>query len=394
MYRKKQLDILRQRLLESRNFIQVISGPRQVGKTTIIKQLISEKTFPVTYLSADSISAPEKTWIEIQWDTIRAKMHASGAKEAVLVFDEIQKITGWSEAVKKEWDKDTFENRNIKLVLLGSSRLLLLKGISESLAGRFELIPVNHWVYQEMHDAFGYSELDYLWFGGYPGGAKLKTDESRWKDYIINSLIETTLYNDILLMTRIDKPSLLRKLFELGCSYSGQIVSFNKILGQLQDAGNTTTLSHYLMLLDYSGLLKGIEKFSKSKIRRRSSSPKWQVKDNALLSVMSGKTLNQVQSEPELFGRYVESAIGAHLLNSGKAGGINLYYWREVDKEVDYIIESDNRFITVEVKSTVLKSSKGIYEFNKRFNPLKSIIVGQGGINWKDFLKIDPADLF
>jgi predicted AAA+ superfamily ATPase len=394
MYKKKQLNIIKNRMLEPRHFIQIITGPRQVGKTTLIKQLIGELSTPVTYLSADNISNPNGDWIDLQWDIQRTKLQTSGNKESILIFDEIQKISNWSEVIKKQWDKDSFENRNIKLILLGSSQMLLQKGISESLAGRFELIPMVQWSYSEMNEAFGFTELEYLWFGGYPGGAILRNDESRWKEYILNSLIEPTLYKDILLTTRIDKPALLRKLFELGCSYSGQIVTYKKILGQLDDAGNTTTLSHYLSLLDLGGLLSGIEKYSKEKIRQRASSPKWQVRDNALLSVMSGKTFEQVKNVPAVFGRFVESAIGSHLLNSKKVNKTNLYYWREGDKEVDYIIEYDNKIISIEVKSSVNKSSKGIYEFKKRYNPHKSLIIEKDGLQWNDFIKIDPRELF
>ncbi|MCX6158018.1 MAG: ATP-binding protein [Ignavibacteriae bacterium] len=381
-------------MLEQRHFIQIITGPRQVGKTTLIKQLKEEISLPVTYFSADNVSNPDSGWIDLQWDIQRTKFQTSGVKEYILVFDEIQKISNWSEAIKKQWGKDTFENRNIKLILLGSSQMLLQKGISESLAGRFELIPMAQWSFSEMNEAFGFTELEYLWFGGYPGGAVLKNDEARWKEYILNSLIEPTLYKDILLTTRIDKPALLRKLFELGCSYSGQIVTFQKILGQLDDAGNTTTLSHYLSLLDLGGLLSGIEKYSKEKIRQRASSPKWQVRDNALLSVMSGKTFDQVKNDPAIFGRFVESAIGTHLLNSKKENKINLYYWREGDKEVDYIIEYDNKIISIEVKSSVNKSSNGLYEFRKKYNPHKSLIIEKDGLQWNDFIKIDPRELF
>lgn len=394
MYRKKQLNILINRMLEQRHFIQIITGPRQVGKTTLIKQLKEDISLPVTYFSADNVSNPDSGWIDLQWDIQRTKFQTSGVKEYILVFDEIQKISNWSEAIKKQWDKDTFENRNIKLILLGSSQMLLQKGISESLAGRFELIPMAQWSFSEMNEAFGFTELEYLWFGGYPGGAVLKNDEARWKEYILNSLIEPTLYKDILLTTRIDKPALLRKLFELGCSYSGQIVTFQKILGQLDDAGNTTTLSHYLSLLDLGGLLSGIEKYSKEKIRQRASSPKWQVRDNALLSVMSGKTFDQVKNDPAIFGRFVESAIGTHLLNSKKENKTNLYYWREGDKEVDYIIEYDNKIISIEVKSSVNKSSNGLYEFRKKYNPHKSLIIEKDGLQWNDFIKIDPRELF
>jgi len=394
MYKKKQLNIIKKRMLEPRHFIQIITGPRQVGKTTLIKQLIEELPSPITYISADNISNPNNHWIELQWDIERTKLHANRKNESILVFDEIQKISNWSEVIKKQWDKDSFENRNIKLILLGSSQMLIQRGISESLAGRFELIPMNQWTYVEMNKAFGFNELEYLWFGGYPGGAILRNDEARWKEYILNSLIEPTLYKDILLTTRVDKPALLRKLFELGCSYSGQIVAFKKILGQLDDAGNTTTLSHYLSLLDLGGLLSGIEKYSKEKIRQRASSPKWQVRDNALLSVMSGKTFEQMQNDSAVFGRFVESAIGAHLNNSGKENKTNLYYWREGDKEVDFIVEYDNKILSIEVKSSVNKSSKGLYEFKKRYSPHKSIIIEKDGLCWNEFIKIDPRELF
>lgn len=394
MYRKKQLDILKNRMLEPRHFIQIVTGPRQVGKTTLIKQLIEELSLPITYFSADNVSHPDSNWIDLQWDIQRTKFQTSNSKECILVFDEIQKISNWSEAIKKQWDKDSFESRNIKLILLGSSQMLLQKGISESLAGRFELIPFTQWSYTEMNKAFGFTELEYLWFGGYPGGAVLKNNEERWKEYILFSLIEPTLYKDILLTTKIDKPALLRNLFELGCSYSGQIVTFQKILGQLDDAGNTTTISHYLSLLDVGGLLSGIEKYSKEKIRQRASSPKWQVRDNALLSVMSGKTFEQTINNPVIFGRFVESVVGAHLLNSKKENKINLYYWREADKEVDYIMEYNNKIISIEVKSSVSKSSKGLYEFKKRYNPHKSLIIEKNGLQWNDLIKIDPRELF
>jgi hypothetical protein len=321
-------------------------------------------------------------------------MRAKRQSESVLVIDEVQKIPDWSEAVKEQWDKDTFENNNIKLVLLGSSQLLLLKGVSESLAGRFELIPIEQWSYSEMNEAFGFSIQDYLWFGGYPGGADLIKDELRWKEYVLNSLIETTLYNDILMMSRINKPALLRRLFELGCVYSGQIVSLNKMIGQLQDAGNTTTLSHYLTLLDNGGLLAGIDKYSLSKIRTRASSPKFQVKDNSLYSVMSGKTREQIMNNPELFGRLVESAVGTHLLHRKREKGINLFYWRDGDLEVDFIIENQEKIICVEVKTSAYKSINGLNEFRKRFCPHKTLLISPEGFNYEEFLKTDPLDLF
>lgn len=394
MYKRKQLFILKKRIQENRRYIQIVTGPRQVGKTTMVKQLKEETVIPVFYLSADNISAVNNSWIETRWENLRLKIKSSDITECILIFDEIHKIPNWSESVKKQWDKDTFEETNIKLILLGSSQMLLQKGISESLMGRFEVIPMEQWDFKEMHEAFGFSELDYLWFGGYPGGAALIDEEKRWKDYVVDSLIEPTLYKDIFLMTRIDKPVLLRKLFELGCTYSGQILAYQKMLGQLNDAGNTTTLSHYLSLLDLGGLLSGIEKFSKDKIRQRASSPKWIVRDNALFSAMSGLTLKEVKENPKIFGRFVESAIGSHLIKQKRSHKINLFYWREKDLEVDYIIEHNNKIISIEVKSSVNKSSKGVYEFKKRYEPHKTIIIEKDSLQWSDFIKLEPIDLF
>ena len=392
MYKRKHLNIIKNRLLEKRRFIQVITGPRQVGKTTVIKQLINEKKFPITYIAADDVSEPSGEWIKQQWELLRLKLKTEN--EHIFVIDEIQKILNWSEIIKKLWDEDSFRKRNIKLILLGSSQMLMQKGLSESLAGRFEIIPMTQWTFNEMHKAFKINEIQYLFFGGYPGGAELITDVSRWREYILNSLIETTLFKDILLMTRIDKPVLLRKLFELGCNYSGQIVSYRKILGQLDDAGNATTLTHYLSLLNTGGLLSGIEKYSKEKIRQRASTPKWQVRDNSLLSVMTNKTPEQIQKDNSIFGRFVESLIGVHLLNSSAEGNYKLYYWREADKEVDFIIEKQGKLIAIEVKTNLKKNFNGIKEFIKRYNPDKTFIIGSEGLQWQDFIKMKPEELF
>jgi len=173
--------------------------------------------------------------------------------------------------------------------LLGSSPLLVQQGLSESLAGRFEILRIGHWSFSEMRDAFGLTVDQYLYFGGYPGSAALINDEERWRRYLLDSLIETTLARDILLMNRVDKPALLRQMFRLGCEYSGQILSYQKMLGQLQDAGNTTTLAHYLDLLSGAGMLCGLSKFSSEVVRQRGSSPKLQVLNNGLMTAQSGQ---------------------------------------------------------------------------------------------------------
>lgn len=284
MFQRRYFQQLIKRIEEPRKFIQVLMGPRQVGKTTLVSQLSERVKLLTAFVSADAVAASNKVWLEQQWETARLTMDRQEAIEALLIIDEIQKIDNWSETIKLLWDKDTKDGRNLKVILLGSSRLLLQQGLTESLAGRFETTYMGHWSFTEMKEAFGWSANQYVWFGGYPGSQSLIEDEDRWKAYVRHSLVETSVSKDILMLTRVDKPALLKRLFELGCLYSGQILSFTKIMGQLHDAGNTTTLSHYLGLLNTAGLLGGLEKFAKDVIRKRSSSPKFQVHNTALIS--------------------------------------------------------------------------------------------------------------
>ncbi len=379
---------------EPRRFIQVVYGPRQVGKTTMIGQLLKSISIPSHFVTADLGPALQRSWISQQWETARLILKQSGAGEGLLVIDEIQKIDNWSEMVKKEWDTDTWNNLRLKVVLLGSSRLLLQKGLTESLAGRFETIYMGHWSFSEMEQAFGFDEDRYIWFGGYPGAATLADDEIRWKKYITDSLIETSISRDILMLTRVDKPALMRQLFELGCSYSGQILSFNKILGQLQDAGNTTTLSHYLNLLDTAGLLGGIEKYGMDIVRKRSSSPKFQVYNTALMSAQAEYSQNEILLHPQIRGRWVESAIGAHLINHSVQKSFDLFYWRDRNNEVDFVLSSKGKMIAIEVKSGAKKVAPGMGAFQKQFNPHKIYLVGPGGIPVPDFLRLNPEELF
>ncbi len=388
------IQLITKRIEEPRRFIQVVFGPRQVGKTTTILQVTRQVKIPFYSISADAIPASNTNWLEEQWETARLKMKQAESHEFLLVIDEIQKIDNWSEIVKLLWDNDSKENRNIKVILLGSSRLLIQQGLTESLAGRFETIYMGHWSFPEMKEAFGWNEQQYAWFGGYPGSAGLISDELRWKDYVSNSLIETSISKDILMLTRVDKPALMKRLFELGCLYSGQILSFTKIMGQLQDAGNTTTLSHYLNLLDTAGLLGGIEKFSADVIRKRSSSPKFMVHNTALISAQRNELFNEITMDLAQWGRIVESSIGAHLLNRSFSSGYKVYYWRHVNDEIDFAIEKRGKVIGIEVKSGAGGNQKGMGAFKKLFNPHKILLVGKGGLPWEEFLKIDPLQLF
>ncbi|MCX7612193.1 MAG: ATP-binding protein [Ignavibacterium sp.] len=394
MYERKQINIIEKRLNERKNLIQVITGPRQVGKTTLAIQLTKKIKIPFHYVSADGIPSSNSFWIQQQWDFARVKFKESGSKAFLLVIDEIQKINNWSEFVKKEWDKDRIKNINIRVVLLGSSSLLINKGLSESLMGRFELIQLPHWTYTEMNEAFGFTPEEYVYFGGYPGAQHLIKDEQRWKDYIRNSIIEPTISKDIIQLTTIQKPALLKNLFEFGCLYSGEILSYTKILGQLTDAGNTTTLAHYEKLLDEVWLISGLQKFSGSKIMTRSSSPKWMVYNTSLSSVYEDSDFKMTKKNLVKWGQKVEQAIGAFLINSARINNFQVFYWRDVNDEVDFVIKRNNKIIPIEVKIGKIKSHKGLLNFSKKFKCKKSVLISDDAFRWQDFLMIDFEELF
>ncbi len=394
MFQRPYIKQVKSRVEEQRKFIQVIVGPRQVGKTTMITQLLPQLSIPSLFESADAVSITNTTWLAQVWESARLRLKSSESKEFLLVIDEIQKIDNWSEVVKQQWDRDTRENINIKVILLGSSRLLIQKGLTESLAGRFETLYLGHWAYPEMQEAFGWSVNQYVYFGGYPGSASLIHDEERWKNYIKDSLIETSISKDILMLTRVDKPALLKRLFEIGALYSGQILSYTKILGQLQDAGNTVTLANYLKLLSDCGLLGGLDKYAGDIIRKRSSSPKFQVFNNALITSHSIEAYGHVMLNPKQMGRLFESAVGTHLINHAISERYNLMYWREGNYEVDFVLEKGNKVIGIEVKSGMRVENKGMGVFAEKYFPEKVLLVGNGGIPFDEFLSMNPKNLF
>lgn len=394
MFQRAHLQQLIKRMNEPRKFIQVLTGPRQVGKTTLVGQLVGQLSYPYLFVSADAVALSNGSWLKQQWNTAQLQMDQSGADRFLLVIDEIQKIEQWSETVKLMWDTDTRHNRNLQVILLGSSRLLLQKGLTESLAGRFETTYMGHWSFAEMQAAFDWNMQQYIWFGGYPGAATLIDEEERWKDYVMNALVETSISKDILMLTRVEKPALMKRLFELGSLYSGQILSYTKMIGQLQEAGNTTTLSHYLHLLNTAGLLGGIEKYAGDIIRKRSSSPKFQVHNTAFISAQSNQTLEQVIKAPAEWGRMVESAVGAHLINMAQSGAFNLFYWRERNEEVDFVVERRGKLVAIEVKSGVKNQVKGMEPFNEQYHPEKLLLVGEGGMPVEVFLKMNLKELF
>lgn len=392
--KRSQYKTIFKRLEEPRRFIQVLLGPRQTGKTTLARQVIDDMDCPTIYASADEPILKDRIWIGQQWDIARLALDKGGS-QAILVLDEIQKIPGWSETVKRLWDEDTYQRRNLYVIILGSSTLLVQSGLAESLAGRFEIIPIAHWSFSEMQDGFGVTLNDYIFYGGYPGAAPLIQDFYRWRNYIVDALIETTISRDILLIQRIDKPALLRQLFYLGCQYSGQVLSFTKMLGQLQDAGNTGTLSNYLRLLEGAGLIKGLEKYYQQNFRKRASSPKLQVMNNALKTAISQLTLDESLKSRDFWGRLVESAIGAHLVNQSYSGDYSVNYWSERNREVDFVLKRGEAIIAIEVKSGYKKSSlAGIATFANRFPVRRKILIGGDGIPVEEFLKMPVSSLF
>lgn len=394
MYKRPQFKALFDRLREPRRFIQVLSGPRQSGKTTLIGQTLKELPIPSRYASADAGEAHAPAWLEQQWNAARRELAVSPERSFVLAFDEIQKVPAWSETVKKLWDEDARGGLALKVVLLGSPSLLLQRGLTESLTGRFEILRLTHWTYAEMKDAFGFDLDKYIYFGGYPGAAPLISEELRWRDYVRDSIVETTISRDILMMSRVDKPALLRHLFELGALYSGRVLSFNKMLGQLQDAGNTTTLSHYLDLLSAAGLMTGLRKYSAAPVRRKASSPKLQVLNTALMSALAGSGSNEVRQDPAAWGRMVESAVGAHLLASAVGQEIRVSFWLENRREVDFVLEKGGRLAAIEVKSGRARDAiPGIGLFLKRHPGARAYLVGGDGMRLEEFFLAPAADL-
>lgn len=389
MFTRAMYDTLLSRLREPRRFLQVLAGPRQTGKTTLARQVMDVLQVPIHYASADEPTIQDRLWLEQQWEVARLRARGQLSPEgAVLILDEVQKVADWAVVVKHLWDQDTATRTPLKVVLLGSSPLLVQRGLTESLAGRFERIPVPHWSFAEMHAAFGWTVEQFLYFGGYPGAASLIDDLARWARYIRDSLIETTISRDILLMTRVDKPALLRRLFHLGCEYSGQVLSYQKMIGQLQDVGNTTTLAHYLELLAGAGMVTGLSKFAGQRLRQRASSPKLQVLNTALMTAVSGLTFEQALQDRQFWGRLVESAVGAHLVNTAMGSAIEVLYWRERGYEVDFVVRAGPTVTALEVKSGRLRDSlTGMAAFVKAFTPRHHYVVGGQGIAVEEFLR-------
>lgn len=428
-YQRIQAQTLTSRLRETVRRIIIVAGPRQVGKTTLVRQTLEdhyppshyhyheagEPTLPALYPSLHDAGTTtsretverDAAWLVEQWERARSaadkltlfsgpfdRIEAIPRRNFILVLDEIQKIPNWSEAVKGLWDADRALERPMHVILLGSAPLLVQQGLTESLAGRFELLRMTHWSFEEMSRAFDVDLPQYIYYGGYPGSIGYIDEQSRWASYVRDSLIEPNIRKDIFMMTRVDKKILLKNLFELGCHYSGQELSYNKMRGQLRDAGNTTTLAHYLDLLTQAGLLTGLEKYASQPQRRRASSPKLNVLNTALMSVTSGYSYEEAQQDRSYWGRLVESAVGAHLYNRS-IPDCKLYYWRDGHEEVDFVLVKGKRIIAIEVKTGTGKAPRrGLNAFSERFKPHRTMLVGGDGETLDTFLLTDPNEWF
>lgn len=406
-FQRSQVGILIDRLSEPPERLIAVFGPRQTGKTTAARQALASVEHASWYVAVDdpgsqavpspsaghvgdaaAYSGPRDVrWLTGLWKNSRRRAWRSD-RGFVLVLDEIQKIPGWSDAVKGLWDADRSEACPLHVVVLGSAPLLMQAGLNESLAGRFEPIRFTHWSYLEMSEAFGLDLDRYIYFGGYPGAVPYMHDQRRWSTYVRDGLVEPIIERDVLAMTRVDKPSLLKRLFEVGALYSGQVLSYNKMLGQLQDAGNTTTLTRYLKLLADAGLLTGLSKYTNRPVSARASTPKLNVLNTALMSVASGYGFEEARSDRAFWGRLVESAVGAHLLNTA-APGTEVRYWREGNHEVDFVLERGPRAVGTEVKTgRVRLAHPGLAEFDHRFSPHRTLVVGTGGEPLHEFLSV------
>jgi uncharacterized protein len=396
IYRRPVYDEILERAHEPRRFIQVLAGPRQVGKTTVARQVMDAIGIPGHVASADAPDPEDVGWIYTQWQIGRQAARNGGRAGGILVLDEVQKIRDWSDVVKQLWDEDSTAGLPLRVMLLGSAPLLVRQGLSDSLAGRFEVIRITHWTYVEMRDAFGWDLDTYLFYGGYPGAAPLAKRHERWEEYLLDSIVETNLSRDILLLNRVEKPALLRQLFRLACSYSGQVLSYTKMLGTLTDAGNTVTLAHYLELLGGAGMVTGLAKYSGSAVRRRGSSPKLLALNTALVSATARTTMAKARADHEFWARLVRTAVGAHLW--AHADPEEITWWREGNAEVDWVVRPGKLLrdtdapIAIDVRTGHPRGSPGTVAFTQAHRGARSLIVGEGGIPLEDFLSTHPRD--
>jgi hypothetical protein len=251
------------------------------------------------------------------------------------------------------------------MVLLGSSSLQIQTGLSESLTGRFQLIQASHWDFSKSQKLASTMNVEsFVKYGGYPGSYSLLKKPDQWSKYIQASIIETVIGKDILHVARVRNPALFRQAFEILMSYPAQEISYTKLLGQLQDAGNTDLVKHYLELYQGAFLIKALQKYAGKAVLKRPSSPK-------LIPLCGGLIARDVFKNQEGYGRAFEAAVGACLINNQ----FEVFYWRDGNFEVDFVVPFDGHLFAIEVKSGRPKSSKGLSEFSKLYKHAKPIYV-------------------
>jgi uncharacterized protein len=353
---------LRENIEHSSDYLQVILGPRQVGKTTGILEFLENSKRPSLYFTADDILSPSGSWIEALWQEALLK-----DSKCLLAIDEIQKVHDWPSTVKKLWDKQKRSpSTKIQLILLGSSSLHIHEGLKESLTGRFQLIRAHHWDYTRSKKLASFDVQKFVRYGGYPGSYALLDRPAKWKSYLHDSIIETVIGKDILQIARVAKPALFRQAFKIIMSYPAQDISYTKLLGQLQDKGNTDLIKHYIELFEAAFLLESIYKFSGKAVLSRSSSPK-------LIPLCGALIDREVFETHSGYGRAVEAAVGACLIQNG----FKVEYWRDGQNEVDYIVKNEGILFAIEVKSGRLRSTKGMDAFRKLYPSARSVYVSE-----------------
>ncbi len=396
LYERQHLAILKSRMTEPRRRIQIIMGPRQVGKSTLVGQYTDGLDIPFDFIAADGVNREDTNWISARWQDARMKMDMHGENERILIIDEVQKIRTWSEQVKREWDRDTREKRNLKVILLGSSRVLLQKGLEESLEGRFETIKMGYWEWPEMRDAFGFTLQQYIYFGGFPGLAPDIKDEDRWRNLMEDTIISPILTRDILEIDEIRNPALLRQVFELACIESARELSLTKMQGTM-NSGTVPTIKSYLDILDKTMLVKPLQKYSPSPVKEKNSIPKMQVYNSAFRNRYGSYSFEEAVTDSTQWGRQVESAVGAHLANRSQLDGFELLYWRKDNKkECDYVLKKGQALVAIEVKSSSADNTEGYELFKELYGEhiASALIVGPEGLPLKDFFSMDLKTLF
>jgi len=382
-----------QRLHSPRCRIQVLFGPRESGKTTLAQQAIQAFAGRATYVSSDGPTAIDAFDLEQKWELARLECRRSG--RWLLILDEVQRTAGWSAVARRLRDGDAGEGLDLRVLMIGSSMPLLDAGLKSDLQGLYDMTPTGHWSYAEIQERFGWTLDQYIYFGGYPRTAEMLANEEGWRAFLLEQVIETALARDVLLSAQVAKPSLLRSFFRLACTHSAEVLSFQKMTTQLPGAGNTTTLSGYLELLQGAGLVRGLQKFDDGEERKRGSIPKLQVFNSGLATALSGWTYESARGDGDRWGRLVESAIGAHLANAAVTGEIDdLCYWRERNRDVAFVIRAGNRIVALDVKAGQRKiSMPGIEVFARAFRPYRRLEVGAEGIPVEEFLRISPREL-